>query len=62
MAVTVRMRWNGQGFGDLFIKPGVGVKVTWIIALPKDRELGCDVGSGRGAQELCPRVANTCWL
>lgn len=31
MAVTVRMSWNGQGFGDLLVKSAVGVKVTWIL-------------------------------
>lgn len=56
MTGTVRMRWNGQGFGDLLVKSGVGVKVTWIIVVPKGTKLGCGVGSGSGAQELCPRV------
>lgn len=47
---------NGQGFGDLLIKSGAGMKVTWIIVLPKEMKLGFGVGSGSGAQELCPRV------
>lgn len=48
---------NGQGFGDLLIKSGAGMKVTWIIVLPKEMKQGFGVGSGSGgAQELCPRV------
>lgn len=47
---------DGQGFGDLLIKSGVGLKVTWVTGLPKEMELGFGVGSGNGAQELCPRV------
>lgn len=56
IAMAVRMRWNGQGFGDLLIKSGVGVRVTWVIGLPKEMELGFAAGSGSGAQELCHRV------
>lgn len=48
MAVAVRMRWSGQGFGDLLIKSGV----AWIIELPE----GVKLAFGVGAQELCPRV------
>lgn len=44
MAMTVRVRWSGQGFGDLIIKAGVGVKVTWTIVLPEEVKLGFGVG------------------
>lgn len=50
------MRWNGQGFGDLPIKPGVGMKVTWVIGLPKEIRSGhLAWGQAAGLRSLRPR-------
>lgn len=57
MAVTVRMRWSGQGFGDLLMKSGVGIKVTWIIVLPEEVKLGFGVGFRSFVSE-CPQRQN----
>lgn len=32
--MTIRMRWNGQGFGDLPVKSGGGVNVSWVTGVP----------------------------
>lgn len=36
VGMTVRMSWNGQGFGDVPIKPGISMKVTWVAGFPKE--------------------------
>lgn len=56
VGMTVRMRWNGQGSGDLPIKPGLSMKVTWVIRLPQEIKSGCLAwGQGAGLRSLLPR-------
>lgn len=40
VGMTVRMRWNGQGFGNVLIKPGIDMKVTWVTGFPKEIRSG----------------------
>jgi len=59
MGMTARIRWNGQGFGDLSVKPGVGRKVTWVIGLPKETSSGhLAWGQAVGLRSLLPRCPN----
>lgn len=55
--MTVGMRGNGQGTGDLPVKPGVAVNVTWVIGLPEKTKSGCLAWGQQRRSGVCSQGA-----
>lgn len=55
--MTIGMRWNGQGTGNLPVKPAVGVNVTRVIGLPEKTKGGRLARGQQRGSGVCSRGA-----